>query len=908
MTSMAVRGTIILLAAVALIGAVVALRIAQAQAPPARTYTISVTPDKVLEPASGVVAIDIRVEVTVSRAFTQTEIADPTVDKTVYWHIANDEDGDARCDFISNAKCANPAIASGNDRDFDESLAGSVTFVADTKTATGSSTTITPIQDMMIEGDEKIYLALCPEMTRGDCNTSNLLATASITIVGERVYVDNTDKVATTTDLTHPGGGSGHTTKVAGAFITGSDTNGYQMNNVKIEFGADTNNIPTGVTVGLHRDNSGRPGTPVSELCQLPDATCASSYDGNADGGDVIFTKDAGILLDPNAKYWVVVTGSAGLLSTTRDHGQTSAFGWSIQDGIIVDTSTAVNNVTVWREDTSRSLKMQVSGIPRGGVIVDTDLDTAGAQTALRVRENDSSTYSVRLDSPPPKQTRVEVVSDNRSIATAVKDATSTTTLTFTKVNWWEPQIVRVHGGFVNDDIGTIIRHRASGDSFKDPANLPRVNVTIQNHVVDIPLLDNIGNPASSVFSLKMSTNTIAQPFTVGPDEYSLNYIQVDFASSSSGVQVRVCAEDSPPKQEYPDSDCSQYTGPEDSVPAGLHTYSLASEKILSASKRYYVVICLGSGSVHLTNDTSEVRNLGWSLGDRHATGNDGNASPTLDNWPSGDGTAKVKLIGYQIPTGQAPTPTPSPTPTETPTLTPTATGSPTATPTITQTPTPTPTGSPTPTPTITPTATPTGSATATPTVTATPEAGPGVAPSGLRVAERTRSTATLSWIPGMDATGQVILATTRGDTKFDLNLRSDARSYTFTGLEPKVYTYFVVGIDTSGSYKAPSGSIYSASVTDNGPPVLDAKPKNLSVRRTGNTAILSWTPGTQAASHIVAAVIEGDSSATQVSPWLAADTDSYTFGGLKQGVYTYYVLARDRYGDYYFDSVAGSP
>ena len=39
-----------MLAAVALIGAVIALRIAQAQQP-ARTYTMSVTPDKVLEQA-----------------------------------------------------------------------------------------------------------------------------------------------------------------------------------------------------------------------------------------------------------------------------------------------------------------------------------------------------------------------------------------------------------------------------------------------------------------------------------------------------------------------------------------------------------------------------------------------------------------------------------------------------------------------------------------------------------------------------------------------------------------------------------------------------------------------------------------------------------------------------------------
>ena len=306
-----------------------------------------------------------------------------------------------------------------------------------------------------------------------------------------------------------------------------------------------------------------------------------------------------------------------------------------------------------------------------------------------------------------------------------------------------------------------------------------------------------------------------------------------------------------------------------------------------------------------------------------------------------------MKLIGYLIPTGQAPMPTPSPTPLPTPTETPIP---------PTQTPTPMPTETPTATvqpadatataqanetataqqanvdatataqaatataqaatatalalagnPSAQATATAQANATATAQAgmpTATPVAGPGVAPSGLTVAERTRSQATISWIPGADATSQAVAAITSGDTKFDLNLRSDARSYTFTGLRPQVYTYYVIAADSSGSYRAPSGSTYAASVTDSGPPVLDAKPKNLSVRRTGNTAILSWTPGTEAASHIVAAHIPGDDSSTQLSASLAANTDSYTFGGLKQGVYTYYVLALDQYGGYYFDSV----
>ncbi len=880
MTSMALRGTIIMLAAVALIGAVVALRIAQAQNQP-RTYEISVTPDKVVEGSDAT----IEVKVTASLPSTQSE--------TVYLHVANDEDGSG-CDIIPDANCVNTASNGSNDTDFNLTTSVNATFDANT-TMTTASSSITPRQDAMIEGDEKIYLALCPVSDRAQCDASNLLATASITIVGERVYVDNTGKIAATTDLTHPDGSS--TTKVAGAFMTGSDTDGYRMNNVKLQFGADASNTPADVTVGLHRDNSGVPGTLVGELCPLSDTDCSSPYSGNAAGAEVIFASQEGRLLDPGAKYWVVVTGMSGLLNTTSDHGQTGVSGWSIHDGIIMDTSTS--GVNVWKSDTSRSLKMEVSGIPRGGVVVDTDPDTGGAQTALRVDENSTSTYSVRLDSPPLKETKVEVTSANRSIATAVhlNGNVSTTTLTFTKGNggdnpWWDPQTVTVHGGFVNSNLSTTIGHSASGDSIRDPANLPSVSVSVRDAVTDVTLLDNIGNRADSLFSptSATTTNTIAQLFTVGPDEYKLTYIQVDFASASSGVEVRVCAEDSATARQNSGGDCTKYEGP-GSPSAGLHTYTynLPGGKEVSAGESYYVVVCGGTGniSVHLTDDTNEDRDLGWSLGDSHVTGDDSDATTPINSWPSGDGIAKMKLIGYLIDTTLAPTPTPTVTPTPTPTATPTPTGSATATPTPT----------PTPTPTLTPL--PAGSPTATPTVTATPMSVAGVAPSGLRVATRTRSEATLTWTPGADATSQAIVAITGGDTKFALNLRSGARSHTFTGLLPQVYTYHVIGFDVSGEYKSASGNLYSASVTDNGPPKLRAKPTGLNVRRTGGTAILSWTPGPDAAGHIVAAEISGDKSSRQISPSLAADTDSYTFGGLKQGVYTYLVLAVDQYGNY---------
>ena len=63
------------------------------------------------------------------------------------------------------------------------------------------------------------------------------------------------------------------------------------------------------------------------------------------------------------------------------------------------------------------------------------------------------------------------------------------------------------------------------------------------------------------------------------------------------------------------------------------------------------MVICGTAGgiSVHLTDDTNEVRDLGWSLEDSHVAGVDDSNSTPLNQWTEGDGIAKVKLIGYRI-------------------------------------------------------------------------------------------------------------------------------------------------------------------------------------------------------------------------------------------------------------------
>ena len=934
MKNTALRGTIIMLAAVALIGAVVALRVAQAQSQ-TPTYTISVTPDKVLEQATGADSVSVQVKVSVSE-----EVAE-----SVYLHIANETDGDG-CNIISPGKCLDDANMDGESPISIEldlarpAISPNPLVLTNTRTGEFQFAIEPKRDDNTREGDEKIYLALCDSdvNTDNEC-IGNVLATAYVTIVGERVYVDNTDRDTATTTLDHPSATDSDKIQVAGAFMTGSDTDGYRLNNVKLKFTNDdsvSDDNPMGVTVGLYENSSaGLPGMRIDYLCFLNDplsSNCSTPEDNITEISDAIFTKPEGILLDPGAKYWVVVEGTKGLLEVTTDHGETTGVtGWTIENKILKNTQQGTTN---WEADASRSLKMEVSGIPRGGVVVDTDLNTNGAQTALRVDENGESIYRVRLDSPPLDDTVIMAASGNRSVTTIspkslafAADNCNDDSAPATPNCWWDPYQVTVKGGFVAANTATDITHAMSSVpsvQIADAGNLPSVPVTVADDVVAASFLDNLGNATSS-----FSTLPIAQPFRVGGGEYKLEYVQVDFDTTSmpmpDKIKVQVCPEQS--DADAPDfGACSPFTDDMKSSDA-LHTYdsSLPGGKTVSGGKTYYVVVSntnsapsADAGRVWLTNNPGVNSREGWSLVNRHiSTSTDGSTALINDTeWDQESSVARVKLVGRLVgvaPPTSTPTPTPTPTETATPTPTPTPTpGTPTATPTITLTPTPTPTGSPTATPTITPTPTPTGSATATPTVTATPVAGQGVAPSGLRVSARTQTTATITWVPGTDATGHAVLAIVEGDLKFNANLDGQARSYTFTGLKQRIYTYYVFGKDASGSFRTAGGTTYAPPpLTGPGPPPLDVKPTGLSVVRSGTTAILTWTPGADAASQIVAAMITGDKSSRQLVSNLSATANSQAFTGLKQGVYTYHVLAFDAYGNlsapdgsYYYASV----
>ena len=182
----------------------------------------------------------------------------------MYWLVANRDSGDFRCDFITSCVAPAKSATKTDGGDFSKTTAnGSVDFrTGELTKQSGSYLRFIPHQDESIESDEKIYIVLCETDSCVDpinSNVSTLLDTAYVTIVGERVWADNVENRNTSTVALKAD------QPVAASFTTGSDSNGYQMNNVKLKFGgdaddSDTSDDPGDVSVRLFRDATLTPG------------------------------------------------------------------------------------------------------------------------------------------------------------------------------------------------------------------------------------------------------------------------------------------------------------------------------------------------------------------------------------------------------------------------------------------------------------------------------------------------------------------------------------------------------------------------------------------------------------------------------------------------------------------------
>ena len=141
----------------------------------------------------------------------------------------------------------------------------------------------------------------------------------------------------------------------AQAFTTGSNSAGYTLTRVDVFMKAGTAN-PTYTAVGIHADASGVPG----------DSEGALTTPGNppaAKGAVQLAASGAGIALDANTTYWLVMdlnTGSNAKLFTTASDDQDpgAAAGWSIAN----DLRNRALTLTTWvgAGTQSQSVKLAV--------------------------------------------------------------------------------------------------------------------------------------------------------------------------------------------------------------------------------------------------------------------------------------------------------------------------------------------------------------------------------------------------------------------------------------------------------------------------------------------------------------------------------------------------------------------
>jgi sugar lactone lactonase YvrE len=182
------------------------------------------------------------------------------------------------------------------------------------------------------------------------------------------------------------------------------------------------------------------------------------------------------------------------------------------------------------------------------------------------------------------------------------------------------------------------------------------------------------------------------------------------------------------------------------------------------------------------------------------------------------------KVLVYQSPLADVPTPTPTATPTATPTPTPTET--PTPTPTPTETPTPTPTETPTPAPTEPPASVNNFSSSS---ASSCGDTGPALAPNLYKVTTK-GTTATLYFTPVSPAnTYQVFYGYRAGDMRFATVVFSYGPT-TISFLAPRTTYYFAVR-GANGCAGGPL-SVWRKAGSGSGPVVTN-------VRKTGS----SFTP-----------------------------------------------------------------
>ncbi len=389
------------------------------------------------------------------------------------------------------------------------------------------------------------------------------------------------------------------------AFTTGSNSFGYTLHSVDVEFSTiDSAFSSSALTASIHAASGGSPGSSLGTL------TNPASFPASTSDQTLTFTSSAGIDLEGSATYFLVIDMDAGqsssrvrLTGSDAEDGGGLA-GWSIADGAGTRTASSTG---AWTPNVS-SLKISLDGVvkprpPRVSIL------GGGAVT-----EGASASFTLTAVPAPTADLPVSV--------------TVTTTGDFgygtlpTSVTIPDSGTATLEIATTNDDVdeahGSVTVTLVDGSDYDLATSLGTATVRVRDD--DPPLVKNTGQSSGLVQGLHVD---LAQGFDTGgnPSGYTLTSVDVAFNRSTEDFGSKLTVTVHKGANGAPGTVVGTLANP-DWVNRQAGTYRFTHPGVaLEPDTRYWVVLDAtglteGNSQVKFTQSNSEDAGAapGWSI------------------------------------------------------------------------------------------------------------------------------------------------------------------------------------------------------------------------------------------------------------------------------------------------------
>ncbi len=389
------------------------------------------------------------------------------------------------------------------------------------------------------------------------------------------------------------------------AFTTGSNSFGYTLHSVDVEFSTiDSAFSSSALTASIHAASGGSPGSSLGTL------TNPASFPASTSDQTLTFTSSAGIDLEGSATYFLVIDMDAGQSSSrvrltgsdAEDSGGLA--GWSIADGAGTRTASSTG---AWTPNVS-SLKISLDGVskprpPRVSIL------GGGAVT-----EGVAASFTLRAVPAPTADLPVSV-----TVATTGDFGYRTLP---TSVTIPDSGTATLEIPTTNDDVdeahGSVTVTLVDGSDYDLATSLGTATVRVRDD--DPPLVKNTGQSSGLVQGLHVD---LAQGFDTGgnPSGYTLTSVDVAFRRSTEDFGSKLTVTVHKNANGAPGTVVGTLTNP-DWVNRQAGTYRFTHPGVaLEADTRYWVVLDTtglteGNSQVKFTQSNSEDAGAapGWSI------------------------------------------------------------------------------------------------------------------------------------------------------------------------------------------------------------------------------------------------------------------------------------------------------